>query len=587
MTADASGDDASYDAPSTPKRQVSIEGYVTPSAPPSSGPIIVSKTSAISVAPPVITRQLVLIDDDDDDDGEESVTVPVSGLSSRRPLSPIHEISVVNRSASDIAAAAAKKRSFSALPPSRPVPPAKLSASATAVADGDGDDDDDVDLLAVDDASVRSTVLSQSQSQPQSQSSKSARSRAYVPRARSGAWAALLVMNGRSWLTKAQIVAAVTDSALCNGAFSWRSVMDLTERGFIESCSATNRFALTATGVAMAARLAAAAKLPAPQSSQAQPIAAAAAPVQASQASQAAPPPPLSQSQSQVPNALADVDISGGRVLLLIDTRELTHHPRLGMLLATRGVPFESRVLTLSDMLFVMSVPRADAAPLELVMDFAAERKELPDFMSSFSDGRYQEQKHRLARCGVNNVCYLVEGRLTASITMTSSGWDHRTQRYARYARTVPTEAIRSAMLSTTIHDKFIVRHTETLDETADYLACVYRYLVRVRKMVELPSDDGAKRYVSLTEFKVDNTKAGHLSVRDLFAIQLMQVRGCSASRAAAIVALYPTAMALHAAYARLDNDVQRSRMLADLLPADAAMRLGPQLSAEIFNMFR
>jgi hypothetical protein len=106
--------------------------------------------------------------------------------------------------------------------------------------------------------------------------------------------------------------------------------------------------------------------------------------------------------------------------------------------------------------------------------------------------------------------------------------------------------------------------------------------------MVTLADDAGGQRYVSLTEFKVDNAKAGQLRVRDLFAMQLMQIRGCSASRAAAIVALYPTAMALNAAYARLENDVQRSRMLADLVPANATLRIGPQLSAEIFNlMFR
>jgi crossover junction endonuclease MUS81 len=558
--------------------------------PSSSGPVIVAKRSAHSVSV-ASTRTLELSDDERADS-----TVEVPHLSSRVPLSPLDDISVVHRNvlagkSNSSSTAATKKRSFSAMPTF----PSRLNSSvAISALDDDGDDDDDDDdiaLLDVDEASIRSSVASsrpqsqQTQAQSSQQSQSSSKARAYKPRVGSSAWAALIAMNGKTLLTKAQIVAAVADGNLCKGPFAWRSVIDLAERGFVETCATTGRFKLSALGTAMATQFVAASEsvvnLPASQQQQQQQQP---QPQQSSYDSQ-----PYSQPSTSVPNALGDVDISGGQVVLLIDARELTHHPRLGALLATRGVPFESRVLTLSDMLFVMSLPRAGAAtPLELVMDFAAERKELPDFMSSFSDGRYGEQKHRLARCGVNNVCYLVEGRLSSSITMTTTGWDHRTQKYCRYSRSVPTEAIRSAMLTTTIADKFIVRHTETLDETADYLAAVYRHLVRSRAMVTLADDAGGQRYVSLTEFKVDNAKAGQLRVRDLFAMQLMQIRGCSASRAAAIVALYPTAMALNAAYARLENDVQRSRMLADLVPANATLRVGPQLSAEIFNlMFR
>lgn len=374
------------------------------------------------------------------------------------------------------------------------------------------------------------------------------------------------------WLTKAQIVAAVTDSQLCQGKFAWRAVLDVIERGLIDRCVKTQRYALNAAGYATAIKLAPAPPAPAAAIVSATPLA-------------AATDTPVSTTVHDQP--LLDVDLRGGNVLLLIDSRELTNHPRLGMLLATRGVPFESRTLTLSDMLFVLSVPRANGAtPLEIVMDFAAERKELPDFMASFYDGRYREQKYRLSRCGVNNVCYLVEGRLTSSVSVTSTSWDPRLQKYGRYSRAIPTEAIRSAMLSTTIHDKFIVRHTETMDETADYLASVYKHVARARPMVEL-AEDGGQRYLPLSEFMVDNTKDAHLTVRDVFARQLMQVRGCSAARAAAIVAVYPTVTSLCAAYAKAGSELQRSRMLADIRPGDAAQRIGPQLSDDIFKAFR
>lgn len=450
------------------------------------------------------------------------------------------------------------------------IQPRRLVQSQQIVDDDDADDDENVELLDIDQFSC-----SASQSQSSSQSGAKKAGRAYLPRKGSAAWATLVTMGAKSvpyWLTKAQIVATVTESQLCQSKFAWRAVLDVAERGLIDRCVKTQRYALNAAGYALALKLAPA--MPAPAALLATPLADDVSGAEVS----------VSTSRDQ---PLLDADVRGGNVLLLIDTRELTNHPRLGMLLATRGVPFESRTLTLSDMLFVLSVPRANGAPpLELVMDFAAERKELPDFMASFYDGRYREQKHRLARCGVNNVCYLVEGRLTSSVSITSTGWDPRLQKYGRYSRAIPTDAIRSAMLSTTINDKFIVRHTETMDETADYLASVYRHVARARPMVEL-AEASALRYLPLSEFMVDNTKDAHLTVRDVFARQLMQVRGCSAPRAAAIVALYPTVSSLCAAYAKTGSELQRSRMLADIRPADAAQRVGPQLSDDIFKAFR
>ena len=34
-------------------------------------------------------------------------------------------------------------------------------------------------------------------------------------------------------------------------------------------------------------------------------------------------------------------------------------------------------------------------------MDYVVERKRIDDFMASITDGRYDEQKYRLRRCGV------------------------------------------------------------------------------------------------------------------------------------------------------------------------------------------
>lgn len=144
-------------------------------------------------------------------------------------------------------------------------------------------------------------------------------------------------------------------------------------------------------------------------------------------------------------------------------------------------------------------------------MDYVVERKRIDDFMASITDGRYDEQKYRLRRCGVRiiliflrnflnflffflfckaeNVAYLVEGDLNASITVTSTGWDpilKRKKVVSKYDRkkkefkllnfknrVIPSDVIRNAMLSTHVRDGFTIRNTASLDDSAAYLQSV------------------------------------------------------------------------------------------------------------------
>ena len=111
---------------------------------------------------------------------------------------------------------------------------------------------------------------------------------------------------------------------------------------------------------------------------------------------------------------------SGGQaweVVCLIDQREkraLTD-ARGWMLngLKSRGVLCEMRQLTLGDLLWVVR-RRSTEGPVgeEYVMSFIIERKQASDLAQSIMDGRYEEQKYRLSRCGLANVFYVVEGSL-------------------------------------------------------------------------------------------------------------------------------------------------------------------------------
>lgn len=45
----------------------------------------------------------------------------------------------------------------------------------------------------------------------------------------------------------------------------------------------------------------------------------------------------------------------------------------------------------------------------EYMLDWIVERKEVEDLVISIKDGRYKEQKFRLARCGIPHLVYLIE----------------------------------------------------------------------------------------------------------------------------------------------------------------------------------
>ena len=96
---------------------------------------------------------------------------------------------------------------------------------------------------------------------------------------------------------------------------------------------------------------------------------------------------------------------------LIIDNREIRFkHDRTYFQdeLAKRGIMCLTRPMAVGDMTWV-AVSNDTGVKEEVMLDYIVERKRLDDLVSSIKDGRFREQKHRLASCGVRNVVYLVE----------------------------------------------------------------------------------------------------------------------------------------------------------------------------------
>ncbi|XP_059257444.1 crossover junction endonuclease MUS81 isoform X6 [Mustela nigripes] len=252
----------------------------------------------------------------------------------------------------------------------------------------------------------------------------------------------------------------------------------------------------------------------------------------------------LGASEGSVQQPPLELEPGEYRVLLCVDTGEAKgagHRPQLLLELQRLRVPYMVRKLHVGDFVWVAQEtrPRDPARPGELVLDHIVERKRLDDLCNSIIDGRFREQKFRLKRCGLGHRVYLVEEYGSAGHL------------------SLPESTLLQAVTNTQVIDGFFVKRTADLKESAAYLALLTRGLQRLYQGRTLssrpwgaseasesrpgPSPNPLCSLLTFSDFNAGAIKNKAQSVREVFARQLMQVRGVSGEKAAAIVDKYST----------------------------------------------
>ncbi|XP_028626833.1 crossover junction endonuclease MUS81 isoform X2 [Grammomys surdaster] len=234
------------------------------------------------------------------------------------------------------------------------------------------------------------------------------------------------------------------------------------------------------------------------------------------------------------------------RVLLCVDigeTRGAGHRPEMLRELQRLHVPHTVRKLHVGDFVWVAQEtrPRDPETPGELVLDHIVERKRLDDLCSSITDGRFREQKFRLKRCGLGHRVYLVE----------EHGSVHNLS--------LPESTLLQAVTNTQVIDGFFVKRTMDIKESAGYLALLTKGLERMYQAQ---------------------------SVREVFARQLMQVRGLSGEKAAALVDRYSTPASLLAAYDACATTKEQEMLLSTIKCGRLQRNLGPALSRTLYQLY-
>ncbi|XP_045870955.1 crossover junction endonuclease MUS81 isoform X2 [Meles meles] len=279
------------------------------------------------------------------------------------------------------------------------------------------------------------------------------------------------------------------------------------------------------------------------------------------------------------------------RVLLCVDIGEAKgssagHRPELLLELQRLRVPHMVRKLHVGDFVWLAQEtrPRDPARPGELVLDHIVERKRLDDLCSSIIDGRFREQKFRLKRCGLGHRVYLVEEHGSAGHL------------------SLPESTLLQAVTNTQVIDGFFVKRTADLKESAAYLALLTQGLQRLYQGRTLrsrpwgaseapesrpgPSPDPLCSLLTFSDFNAGAIKNKAQSVREVFARQLMQVRGVSGEKAAAIVDKYSTPASLLAAYDACATPKEQEMLLSTIKCGQLQRNLGPALSRTLSQLY-
>ncbi|XP_049993751.1 crossover junction endonuclease MUS81 isoform X2 [Alexandromys fortis] len=373
----------------------------------------------------------------------------------------------------------------------------------------------------------------------------------YWPAQNSGARAILLQLykehlnpDGHSFLTKEELLQKCAQKAprvVPGSSKPWPALRGLLHRNLVLRTHRPSRYALTPEGLELAQRLAKAEGLSTPNTG--------IIPEEPHEEESAAPAATLSAlgaSEGGVQQPPLELRPGKYRVLLCVDTGETRgagHRPEMLRELQRLHVPHTVRKLHVGDFVWIAQEtrPRDPARPEELVLDHIVERKRLDDLCSSIIDGRFREQKFRLKRCGLGHRVYLVE----------EHGSVHNLS--------LPESTLLQAVTNTQVIDGFFVKRTMDIKESAGYLALLTKGLERLYQAQ---------------------------SVREVFARQLMQVRGLSGEKAAALVDRYSTPSSLLAAYDACATPKEQEMLLSTIKCGRLQRNLGPALSRTLYQLY-
>ncbi|CAI2387101.1 unnamed protein product [Moneuplotes crassus] len=197
----------------------------------------------------------------------------------------------------------------------------------------------------------------------------------------------------------------------------------------------------------------------------------------------------------------------------------------------------------------------------EYVLDLIIERKTSNDLAASIRDGRYDEQKYRLRNCGINNVVYLIEGKLKGK-------------------QNIPESTLDTACLHTRLYSEFSIIKTDSEKDTLRWFVEVHNFIEQ--SMKKWSAYKCQTSFMEYSSFAKDSAKSGNKTLENVFAQQLRGIKGLGPENLSIIVKVFRTPSLLFGCYDRCRTDAQALNLLNSAKLEYFTKRLNQENESEI-----
>ena len=285
-------------------------------------------------------------------------------------------------------------------------------------------------------------------------------------------------------------------------------------------------------------------------------------------------------------------------VILLIDNREVRSQQDRDFFLKRLNslkIKCEVRTLAVGDTLWIA---KHLTSGKEAALNIICERKKLDDLAFSIKDGRFQEQKNRLKKTGMTHFYYLIEEaggekvmemmesiQTAMSLTMTVSEF------YLRKFRDIDETILFLASTTQVIIDNFAEKKTKLIVIRPRTINSLLEYtdtIVKFRNHFEKRST--SYECVHLYDiFQELLGKTGMMTVKEMFILMLMAIRGVSLERAISIQNRFHTPKLLLDFYAEHKNDpieVKKKLLVHEFKDQIGNKKIGKVCLENIYNIW-
>ena len=197
-------------------------------------------------------------------------------------------------------------------------------------------------------------------------------------------------------------------------------------------------------------------------------------------------------------------------LIMLVDNREFAIANALEVM--RPDIRTEQRTLPVGDVVWVWRRDKSD----EVMSGFAVERKTIADLSMSIKDGRWEEQRRRLARSpGITSVVYIIEGDYDESVSRCHHGG------------LLPKQSIQTAMTQTELVPGFSLVTTKNVSETTQALLDMHvKILTSPGCFLE---EDVSDTWTTYRDFLGDIHKTNALTVAQVTSKILRAIPGVGA----------------------------------------------------------